>query len=138
MSFPCPSCVSVSMLHAHVFSMSKLRFRVHAACPCPYYCKDPTTSCLYRSTSLLQGTVYAACPCPCCPDLNMQHVLGPAAWTWSHSICWDLQHGNGHAALTRHGQLLVSAAYPMAMSMQHVQVHSTCPCMCSMDLNMQH
>ncbi len=69
----CPStcCVFISMLHApclHVQYM--LLVHIHAACP----------------ISMLPVHVNAACSSPTSSDMDLQHVLGNAAWTCTRSI----------------------------------------------------
>ncbi len=62
---PCPYCMSISMLHVRVHAI--VHVQVHAANPYPCWC-----------------------PCLFCRDLNMQHWLEHAAWTFTH------KHGHGH------------------------------------------
>ncbi len=84
---PCPCCMIISMLHVPALT----------AYPCPCCMSQYVLS----VQSMLHAHVHAACPCPCCQactlDIDTQHVLGQAAWTWTRSIHWDMQHGHGQA-----------------------------------------
>ncbi len=66
-------------------------------------------------------------------DMDTQHILGNAVWTWTcnMNIIIDKEHTLVHAACP--------CPYCMSIFMLHVLVHAECPCpLCSTDLNMQH
>ncbi len=92
-------------------------------------------------------------------DMEMQHVLGHAAWTWICCMEMYMQHGHGHGLpCGMDMDVHAGCRYPYYMSqyMLCVNVHAACPCIwmsmsmlyvqvkaartwtCSMDMYMQH
>jgi hypothetical protein len=37
-------------------------------------------------------------------DMDMQQIHGHAAWIWTRSMNWNMQHGHRHAAYCRYGR----------------------------------
>jgi hypothetical protein len=158
----CPYCKSMSMLQAHVkycMFKSMVHFQVRAAW---------TKKCSidinmqYRLMGMEYSHGHAACTGPsaqsehaawtriCRMDMDMQHIRiwhGLAAWRWTHSMNWDMQHGHGNATWIwprsmdvdmqhGHGHVAWTGTWTcnMHMFLLHVHVHAACPSTCCVSM----